>query len=247
MVETNWVTNSWLNNVSLINNDELNSAARKHVELGSSAHITVQNSYMFGSQPSSEGYGIDFLWGTSDSLDQNNICQHIATCNILETGVGDVIGYWYAVDNFYTGGGSDPNWQQCDAFHHDAGDYYDLFEGGDGSCFSADDIHGTSFGLTLFRNYLSGLDQATQCPGGGTACGTAAKNQNTEAIQALANARYSNIVGNVLGTPGFFTTYQNAGASGSPSSCPTYNWDAIYELNFGGQDLIPFSPSLLWK
>lgn len=243
MTEFNWATNSWIKNVALINNVAINAASRKHVEVATSSHITVRDSYMYGSSPSSEGYGVDMMWGTSDSLAENNICQHLATCNILETGIGNVFGYTYAVDNFYTGAGNAPNWQQCDAFHHDAGDYYNLFEGQEGICASSDDIHGTSFANTIFRSYFNGRDTATQCPGGGNACGTGAKTQNTEAIQKLAFARYDNIVASVLGTSGYFTTYQQQGTSGNPSACPSFNWTSLYNLNFSDQDLTPFSPA----
>lgn len=243
MLEYMWVTNSWVKDVALINNVAVGGASRKHVEISSSAHMTLMNSYMFGSSPTSEGYGVDLLWGTSDSLVQNNICQHIASCTMTETAVGNVFGYNYAVDNFYTGGGYSANWQQCDAFHHDDGDYFNLWEGHEGICWSADDIHGTSFANTAFRSYFNGRDTATQCPGGGTSCGTGAKTQNTEAIQKLAYARYDNVVANVLGTTGYFNTYQNVGAQGSPNSCPGYNSTAIYSLNFAQQTQQPISPN----
>jgi hypothetical protein len=245
MVETMWATTSWIKDVSFINAVAINAAARKHAEISSSTHVTVRDSYLYGSSPSSEGYGVDLLWGTSDSLAENNICQHLATCNILETAVGNVFGYTYAVDNFYTGAGSAPNWQQCDAFHHDAGDYFNLFENQEGICSSSDDIHGTSFANTIFRSYFNGRDPATLCPGGGTGCGTGSKNQNTEAIQRMAYARYDNVVASVLGTSTYFQSYQNQGASGNPSSCPSYSWTAIYSLNFADQNQEPFSPACI--
>lgn len=245
MLEFMWTTNSWVQDVSLINAAGLGSSSRKHVEISSDAHITIKDSYLFGSSPSSEGYGIDLLWGTSDSLVQNNICQHIASCTMTETAVANVFGYNFDVDNFYTGSGSAPNWQQCDAFHHDDGDYYNLWEGHEGICWSADNIHGSSFSNTAFRSYFSGRDAATRCPGGGTGCGTGPKTQNTEAIQKLAYARYDNVVANVLGTSGYFTSYQNVGASGNPSSCPGFNSTAIYSLNFASQDQVPISPACI--
>ena len=75
-----------------------------------------------------------------------------------EGAVGAVFGYNYAVDNFYNNGS--PGWQQQDAYHHSVGDYYNLWEGQIGSGFTADDIHGTSWMLTLFRNRFSGRDPA---------------------------------------------------------------------------------------
>jgi len=240
MIETLWVTNSWVKNVAMVNAEAINAAARKHVEISSSAHITVRDSYMYGGSPSSESYGVDMLWGTSDSLVENNIAHHMATAYILETGVGDVFGYNFAADNFYTGGGGDPNWQQGDIYHHDAGDYYDLFEGHEGIEAINDDIHGTSFGITLFRDYLSGFDPANTCPSINPTCGTATKSQNTTAVYDMAYARYMNVALNVLGNGTYQNTYQNVGLSGQ-SSCPTYPWTTIYSENFSNGNQVNFS------
>ncbi len=246
MVETQWVTNSWMKNVSLVNAVANNAAARKHAEIGSSTHFTIRDSYLYGSSPTSEAYGIDFTFGNADSLAENNICQHIATCTILENGMGNVFGYNYAVDNFYIGNppGSAPNWQQCDATHHAAGDVYNLWEGHEGICAAADDIHGTAFANTIFRSYFNGHDPATLCPGGGTGCGTGPKNQDTDAFNFSSFNRYYNIALSVAGTAGgYFTTYQQQGNSGSPSSCPATNWTTLYNLNYGTGTLVPWSPA----
>jgi len=244
MTEMLWVTNSWVKNVALINNVVSYGAARKHVELSSDAHITVRDSYMYGSQPGSEAYGVDMLWGTADSLAENNICQHIASCIMNETSEGNVFGYNFAVDNFYTGFGSAPNWQQADLYmNHDAGTYYNLFEGHEGISAGADNIHGTSFGETLFRSYLSGLDQATTCPPGSATPCTGAKNQNTQALGMEAFNRYYNLVGNVFGTPSYFNSYQYLGLSGNPTSCPSYGFTGIYSLNFSAGTNTVFSPT----
>jgi hypothetical protein len=245
MVEYGWGYNDWIKNVSLINSVNPGGAAHKHVFIGSSKNVTLRDSYMYGSSPTMEGYGVDNTLGTSDSLVENNICQHVATCIMNESTSGDVYGYNYAVDNFYVGNppGSAPNWQGSDISLHDAGNYYILVEGHEGIQFSSDDIHGASFANTVFRSYLNGRDPAVLCPGGGTGCGTGAKTQDTQAIQMMANNRYSNIVANVLGTAGYFTTYQQQGASGAPSSCPSTNWTSVYNLNYGASTLTPFSPT----
>lgn len=243
MVETEWVTNSWIKDVALINSAATSAAARKHAEISSSTHVTVRDSYLYGSSPSSEGYGVDLSWGSCDNLVENNIFQHMATGTILETGCANVFGYNYAVDNFYTGAGGAPNWQQCDAFHHDAGDAFDLWEGQEGICAAFDDMHGSSYGMTVFRSYFNGHDPATLCPGGGSGCGTGAKLQFTAAILDMAFARYTNVVASVLGTAGYHNTYQNVGQAGSPGSCPIFPWTAVYSLNFSNSNQLPFSPA----
>jgi hypothetical protein len=245
MVQMLWVSSSWVKNVAFINNVGTTTAstARKHLEISSSAHITFRDSYMYGSSPSSEAYGVDFMWGTSDSLVENNIAQHMASAYMLETGIGNVFGYNFDADNFYTGGGGAPNWQQCELYHHNEADYYDLFEGHEGICAAMDDGHGTSFGLTYFRNYLNGHDPATLCPGGGTACGTGPKLQATDAFGISWGSRYNNIIMNVLGDGVYANVYQNVGVSGNPNSCPTQPETVIYSLNFANGNQIPFSPA----
>jgi hypothetical protein len=195
MIQFIWATNSWIKNVAMVNATTTSTAMHKHVWVASSNHITIRDSYEYGSSPSSEAYGVDF-WQSGDSLAENNICQKVATCEILEGGAGNVFGYHYAVDNFYDNG--DPQWQQCDQFHHNAGDYYNLFEGNIGTCHTEDSIHGTAFANTIFRNALSGFDPSTS---------TAVKTQNLLTINTMGYARYLNYVGNVLGYGGHGSAY----------------------------------------
>jgi hypothetical protein len=193
MIQFVWATNSWVKNVSMINSTS--GAFHKHVWVADSSHITVRDSYMYGADPSSEGYGVDF-WESADNLAENNICQHMPTCEIMEGGAGNVFGYNYAVDNYYNNG--DPQWQQCDQFHHNAGDYYNLWEGNIGICHTEDSIHGTAFANTVFRNALSGFDPST----------STTKTQNNLTFNTMGYARYANYVDNVLGYGGHATSYQ---------------------------------------
>jgi len=173
----------------------------------------------------------------------------MATCTITEDAEANVFGYNFAVDNFYTGGGSAPNWQQGDAYGHNDGDYYNLWEGHEGIMAVNDNIHGPHIAVTLFRSYFSGHDPATLCPGGGTSCGTAAKTQDTFAVFDMAYARYMNVFMNVLGTS-YQNTYQNIGLN---SSCPSYPSTVIYGFNFlsgnqpcTGADSLTLASSARW-
>ncbi len=226
MVQFVWATNSWVKNVSLINNAGAGESAHKHVWVASSSHITVRDSYLYGASPTSEGYGVDF-WESSDGLAENNICQHLPTCEIMEGGSGNVFGYHYAVDNYYTGGGYAANWQQCDQFHHNAGDYYNLWEGGIGICHTEDSIHGTAFANTVFRNALSGFDPSIT---NGTA-----KSTNTLSVNNMAFARYQNYVANVLGYGGKATTYQYA-MNGS-SDCGSGSSGLVFAIGDSDQNV----------
>ena len=253
-VNLEWVDNSWIKNVSFINNTASGGAARKHVMTLSSFRTTVRDSYFFGSSPSNEGYGVDLAMATSESLVENNIYQHIAAPEITEGAAGNVFSYHYAVDDYYTGGlfggvPNSPNWQGCDSFHHDEGDMYNLYEGNEGICAAFDDFHGTGGFLTLFRNYYNGRDPANQCPGGGTACGTgymgATKTQFTGAITNMGYTRYTNVVANVLGTSTYHNQYAETGVqvfpvNGGSGTCASPNQASIYELNHSDQNYIAF-------
>ena len=235
--ECHMCNNVWYNNVRQVNGTVSGQSSTNHFIEWNSHKVTIQNSYMYGSNPAAEGYGIDFDASTSDSLGQNNITQHVETGYITETGVGNVFGYNYAVDNYF---GS--NWQQCDQYEHDAGDYDNLFEGNVGICAVEDSIHGSHLWTTYYREYLSGYDPAT-IPNGAYTIG------NIMSIQMGAYARYANVVASVLGNTTLAkptSTYQNAGASGSPNSCPGYPLEVAYSLNFSdGGNQVPFSPSCI--
>jgi hypothetical protein len=233
-----WATNSWAKNVSTINNTVTGQAAKVHYQVSSDAHISILNSYMYGANPQNSGYGVDFLWGTADSLAENNITQHMPTGMILETGIGDVFAYNFDVDNYFGG-----DWQQCENYHHGGGDAFDLFESDEGICGGTDDIHGTSYAITFNRDFYSGHDPATQCPGGGTSCGTQAKTAATVAFFDQSYARYTQVVMSVLGDPNWANTYANVGKSGNPSQCPSFPWTVIFSLGFGNGNQTPFSPA----
>jgi hypothetical protein len=241
MLQFEWTTDSWVQNVAFVNSSAYLAASRTHITMSSGIHNTVRDSYFYGSSPGSSAYGVDLSWGETADLVENNIFQHMATATILENGIGDVFGFNYAVDNFYVNG--DGSWQQCDAYHHDSGDTYVLWEGHEGICADNDDIHGTSFGITVFRSYLSGHDPATLCPGGGTECGTLPKVQNTAAILDLAYARYENVVMNVLGDGVYANTYENIGLTGTPDACTPYSWSTLYSIGFANGNQLPFSPA----
>jgi hypothetical protein len=172
--------------------------------------MTVRDSYMYGSAGQQESYGVDSGYGSSDNLIENNICQHVATCEIREGDIGSVFGYNYAVDNFYNGGGGAPDWQMGDGFHHGVGDDFGLWEGNIGSELELDDIHGTSFMLTGFRNYWTGFDPAIT--------NGQSKDAQTSAVAIQAGSRYVNLVGNVLGKTGYHTVYSATAATTSDSA-----------------------------
>src|SRR4051812_43238399 len=92
-----------------------------------------------------------------------------------------------------------------------------LHEGNQGNEFHEDRVHGTQNFLTAFRNYFSGLEPT--------------KTRGTNPVNIYAFNRYANLVGNVLGTPGYHNNYEwNVSGSNIETS--------IYVLGSGGDNLV---------
>jgi len=191
-----------------------------HIQLSISSHITVRDSYFYNGSGTSEGYGVNSSNSSADNLIENNISNHLANLAVTEGDAGSVFAYNFAVDNFFGPG----NWQENDATHHSAGDHFELYEGFFGIGSMLDIIHGTSNMVTQFRNKWSGRDTATT---------TGVKTEATIPYMALSNNRFSNAVGNVLGTSGYHDRYQNVPPTVKDcSGVPT----AIWSLGYSDED-----------
>jgi hypothetical protein len=208
---------SWAKNIRSNNNGSTNGY---HYKVSESYHITIRDSYMYGASSSSGGYGVTFATSSCDNLAQNNISNHVTNQNVTETECGSVFGYNFAVDNTYT---ADTAWQQNDSVHHSTGDHMELWESNFGVGHNEDNIHGTNAMTTTFRNKWSGRDTG----GGGT------KTEATVPYVWTYGARYGNAVGNVLGTSGYHTVYQNLPAS--TTSCNASPL-AIWAIGFSDAD-----------
>jgi hypothetical protein len=202
---------NWVKGVRDINPNNL---AGTHVFLYQSAHNTIRDSYFYGGNPASEGYGSDPGYNSGDNLIENNIFHHMPTGMNVEGDTGSVYAYNVAVHNNFGG-----SYQQAESYTHGGGSAYQLREGNIGTMFVADNINGTGCCNTLFRNFLSGRDPRD----GGTT-------EHTMAVQLYSYNRYHNIVGNILGTPGYHQTYQQAPPQ-SPSGGTA--WKTIFDMGFG--------------
>lgn len=218
-------TNCWAKGLRVINSTTNQIWMHFLVYVGT--HVTVADNYMYGSSPTSGGYGVDFADMSSDDLAQNNICNHVASCMVSEGTQGSIYAYNYAADNYYTGGGSATSWQQQDEDHHSIGDNYNLYEGNIGSGIGLDKIHGGSWMLTIFRSYSSGRDSAT-------ASGT--KTQSTIALNAYMLNRYVNAVGNVLGTAGYHTIYEWYPSSASDPGSSSSGDHSVLAIGWSGNE-----------
>jgi hypothetical protein len=204
-----WAFDCWVKNVRSLNSN------RNHVWLYETAHSMVRDCYFYGTKnAASQSYGVESYMG-SDNLVENNIFQHI-TGPLMGGGAtpGLVEAYNYAIDDYYT---ASLTWMQGSNYAHAAGDGYILHEGNDGVGFTADLVHGTHNFLTAFRNYFTGWE-----PG---------KTAQTVPINLYAGSRYMNMVGNVLGTPGFHTNYESV-----PPSFTNHE-TSIYRLGDNGNVL----------
>jgi hypothetical protein len=197
--------NSWVKGVRSLN------ANRNHVWLYESAHITVRDSYFYGTQnAASQSYGIE-EYMTSDNLIENNILHHIAVPLQTNTGSGSVFGYNYSFDDYYN---VSPTWMQASSYLHGAGTGMVLHEGNEGTGFDGDDVHGSHNFATAFRNYYIGWE-----PG---------KDEQTNPVKLYALNRYMNFVGNVLGKSGYHNRYEwNVAGPGEDTSIFALGADTI--------------------
>jgi hypothetical protein len=190
-IEFDTAYNGWVKNVRSLNSN------RDHVWAIMAAHVTVQDSYFYGTQgQSSLSYGVESFPG-GDMLVQNNIFQHVTTPILFGEAVGNVVAYNYGIDMFNN---STYMYEAFYASHHGAAGM-NLFEGNITNGFGVEMSHGTSNLITVFRNGFSGKDLGDT--------------QNTIPVLNQSYQRYSNIIGNVLGTSGYHLNYEDsAGAAG---------------------------------
>lgn len=223
-----WAKNCWATGVRTINN--ASPPYRNNIWTYQSSHLTIQNNYIYGSNGYDLSYGIELAFMTDDSLVANNLLQHTATAEIINNGTGNVFAYNFSVDNYYTANGSAPNFQQSDSYpSHQDGSYLNLFEGNVGAKMAADDIHGTSWMATAFRNYWTGRDGPF-------------KTGSTMAVDIETYARYYNLIGNVLGEPGYHNTYKDIPLSASDNTgCGSTGNRSIFALGWAGGQGCSFS------
>lgn len=207
--------NCWVKNVRSIRGN------RNHVWLyQQTAHITVRDSYFYGTQKAaSQSYGVEGF-GAGDILIENNIFQQIAVPTVFSGVTGTVVGYNFMINDLYS---SPSTWQQAGLYDHAAGTEMNLREGNQSSGFTADAVHGTHYMETLFRNYLTGKESG--------------RTMQTSPIIMNTHSRFFNIIGNVLGTNAFHTQYQDC-YGGSPCITKTDGKAdvSVYTLGWCGNE-----------
>jgi hypothetical protein len=181
----------WVKNVRSV------KAARDHVWINSSLNDVVRDSYFYAAQSSgSQSYAVE-LEESSGVLIENNIFQQTTNPLMFGQSTGTVVGYNYSIDNIYSGGSG--QFVQASYAGHNAGNTMNLWEGNNFVGIWSDANWGSSFAQTLFRNMLIGWQSG--------------KTANTTPILFESWSRGYNVLGNVLGQPGYNTTYESYATS----------------------------------
>jgi hypothetical protein len=211
-VSFTFCTNCWVRNVATVNSHRSAINFSFYVY-----HGEIRDSFVDGHLVAQDGewgtnYGIELGWGSA-VLVENNI---VRGGNILQTypGSGIVLGHNYVISNVLNTG-----WMGAGIQPHAVHTYMNLTEGNQTTQFNEDNIYGSGSLNVLYRNRLT----STQANAGG----------NTPALKLGSHHRYDSVIGNVLGTNGFNTTYEQVGST--PCSGQDHTifvlgyWDECYE------------------
>jgi hypothetical protein len=140
----------------LLKGVESDSCNFAHVEISNSTNIKVFNSYFHDAYDYGGGgkaYGVMIHFTSGECLIENNIFKHLRHSMILQAGAnGNVFGYNYSIDPFWTGVSLPAN-SAGDMVLHGNYVYANLFEGNIGQNIVIDDSHGSNGpNNTFFRN-----------------------------------------------------------------------------------------------
>jgi len=187
---------------------------RNDILVMQSAQDVVRDSYFYGAQGSgSQSYGVEFEI-SSGALVENNIFQQTTIPIMFGQGTGHVIDYNYAINSNYAGSSF-----QAPYYGHSGGNQMVLWEGNNFLGIWTDDVHGTTATGTFFRNMLQGWQTG--------------KTDYTFPVALRAFHRVNNVVGNVIGQPGYHNLYESyatsssAGVNGGGAAS-----ESIYELGW---------------
>ncbi len=128
-----------------------------HLDIRSSSHIQVEGCYFhhaFAYGGGGQGYGVATQSTTSFCLIQNNVFEHLRHSMIIQSAAnGNVFGYNYSSDPYWTEGGFFPANSAGDAVLHGNYTYLNLFEGNTIQNIVVDASHESNGPFnTFFRN-----------------------------------------------------------------------------------------------
>lgn len=205
------VYNCWEKNVRSM------FGGRNHTWVYQSAGSIIRDSYFYQNQShAAASYGIDIEL-SSNLLVENNIFQQVTFGpTMFGPGSGVVIGYNYVVNNGFAPPNFDPGMAS-----HNAGNGMNLWESNNVPGIQSDDSWGGSSTGTWYRNLVPGWANG--------------KTQYTYPQSIEGRNRAFNVVGSVLGQPGYQTTYEAYATSstGGVNGGNTVN-TTIYVLGWSG-------------
>lgn len=201
----------WIKNIRSID------AARNHVYVIQSGQDVIRDSYFYQSQShSSVSYTVE-VEESSGGLIENNIMQQVTNPLMFGQCSGFVVGYNFGIDDIYTGADTFASGSYAG---HNAGNEMNLWEGNNFLGIWVDDAWGSSSQSTLYRNLLTGWQNG--------------KTNATMPILISAWSRAYNLVGNVLGQPGYHTVYQSYATSSTAGVNGGNGNTVIYNLGWSG-------------
>ena len=162
------------------------------VAIDNSFRIEVRDSYIHtGSWPSpgGAGYIVSLADGSSEVLIENNILIDACKQMVMRSsGTGSVVAYNYADDSWDNNA---TTWQEVGLnASHMAGPHHVVFEGNASQNADSDYTHGNAFGVTFFRNWLTGQRRSFTDQG------------NVRTAGLAYGSWWDSFVGNVLGRSG---------------------------------------------
>jgi hypothetical protein len=209
-----------------------NVANYMHVNAWLTSNGLVRDSYFYETaQKGTQSYGIGCTSQCGGMLYENNIVQGVVDAIVPSgTCTGCVVAHNFAVnaDNADTAVlfASNPM--------HTASTDYILEEGNIGGGVNLDATHGPHFFNTFFRDYFTGYE----------ANEGVLPYQSTIPVIIDAYSRYNNMIGNVLGTAGYHTTYKCVPAAPLQKYCTGYSQyvtNAIWLIGWSHSDQLDYN------
>jgi hypothetical protein len=205
---------SWAKNLQIDNG--FAGGTPHYIFLNHTTQITIRDSYIYGNGTWGDEYGVN-PYAASSTLVENNIFEYIRQGVIHEMGEGNVISYNYFIDNASShNGGNEFGLSE----NHGIGMAYILTEGNDAFGIDYENYFGSAQFTTSFRNRFWGktpLDDYGNTGG-------------LTPVNVWGLSRFTNLVGNVLGTVGFHVHYQKVPGDGQDGA---YGNLSIYCLGMG--------------
>jgi len=202
--------NCWVKNVASRN------SAVSHINPFAVARCEIRHCSFYGGQGvTHRSYGVLFM-GCSGVLMEDNVFEQVTAPFV--GGLcpsGNVVSYNYATNNFYLSEAG-VAFQNQTIITHDPHNNMLLCEGNYGNGFYGDVYHGSMGYTTLFRNRFTGYDRGVA--------------NNAWCVYLGPKNRNVNVVGNVLGKPGWTIAYSGCDAQ------------QIYGLGCGNQFGLPDDP-----